>query len=882
MLKYTLITLLTFLVIPIDAADVNDLIYDSSGETVIITGCQREASGYLLIPETIEGKLVTSIGNYAFNLCSSITNITIPDSIIDIGLRAFTNCTNLTTIEVGVGNMNFTDINGILFNKKKTELVRFPEGKAVNSYDVPYGVNSIGDYAFNLCSSITNITIPDSVIDIGLRAFEKCISLAKIEVDAGNVNFTEFNGVLFNAEKTVLIAYPIGKTGANYKIPNSVIIIGNDAFSSCTSLTNIMIPDSVTNIGDGAFVNCTSLTSVEIPEGLTSIGRSTFSNCAGLKSITMPEGLTSIGVGAFNSCSSLTNITIPEGVTSIGVGAFRLCTSLTSITIPNGVTSTNGTFVGCSGLTSVEMPEGLTSIGPATFSNCTSLKSITIPEGVTSIGRGAFGLCTSLTSITIPKNVTDIGAGAFRGCKELRIINFLGDSPPVNSPVIISDSPRAAIRIKPNATGFGEVFGGLPIIDPDSITSIQSVELDTEIEQFPDGNGGIHNVKVTVKVRSDIPVEFVTKSLNGTTGTIYENEIVNQFEKGQFPDGESQPDIWIFEWKDSIPSSASKETYAYNKISVTNFDGITTEYWPDITFSNDEILPPPLTRPIEFDGNYANWEFTETNKGYGFFADEDLPYFTFKVTGDIASLGIASRDRFDHSPFEELFGDADYVESNRLQCNGNSTAFFNIGFSDTVVPKTLGFAVTDLDLEDVIVRAWNKGESIDKTTINRWFRELFDSSGNTNKPSWDPEYNAVVAQRDEDGLLSEEQFSGIALGSESASAWFFPDVPFDSLSLEYRNRLSGKSSMHVYLASKEVFNSINARVQLKSNDAIQISFPIETGENYFIEQSVDLKQWNIIEENITSDSEWVTGPNFIFSKDYPIDVKHQFFKILKQ
>ena len=693
MLKYALITLLTFLVIPIDAADINDLIYDSSGETVIITGCQLEASGYLVIPETIEGKLVTSIGG-AFSNCSSLTNITIPD-----------------------------------------------------------GVTSIGDFAFNGCTSLTGITIPDSVTSIGSWAFHICINL-----------------------------------------------------------TNITIPDSVTSIGDFAFWGCSSLTSITIPNSVTSIGKRAFEDCSNLTSITIPNSVTSIGVAAFRDCSNLTNITIPDSVTSIGSRAFENC--------------------------------------------------------------------TSLTSITIPKNVTDIGAGAFQGCKELRIINFLGDSPPVNSPVIISDSPRAAIRIKPNATGFGEVFGGLPIIDPDSITSIQSVELDTEIEQFPDGNGGIHNVKVTVKVRSDIPVEFVTKSLNGTTGTIYENEIVNQFEKGQFPDGESQPDIWIFEWQDSIPSSASTETYAYRKISVTNFDGITTEYWPDITFSNDEILPPPLTRPIGFDGNYANWEFTETNKGYGFFADEDLPYFTFKVTGDIASLGIASRDRFDHPPFEELFGDADYVESNRLQCNGNSTAFFNIGFSDTVVPKTLGFAVTDLDLEDVIVRAWNKGESIDKTTINRWFRELFDSSGNTNKPSWDPEYNAVVAQRDEDGLLSEEQFTGS--GTESASAWFFPDVPFDSLSFEYRNRLSGKSSMHVYLASKEAFNNINVGIQLKTNDAIQISFPIETGENYYIEQSLDLKQWDIIEENITSDSEWVTGPNFIFSKDYPIDVKHKFFKILKQ
>ena len=479
----------------------------------------------------------------------------------------------------------------------------------------------------------------------------------------------------------------------------------------------------------------------------------------------------------------------------------------------------------------------------------------------------AFRDCTGLTRVAIGNSVTSIGVGAFIGCEELRIINFSSDSPPQNVPDIISDSPRAVIIIKPNATGFGEVFGGLPIIDPDSITSIQSVELDTEIYQFPDGNGGTYNVTVTVKVRSDIPVEFVTKSLFGPEGAVYENDIVTQFEKGQFPDGRPQSDIWIFEWQDSIPSSMPAETYAYSRISVTNFDGITSGYWPDISFSDDEILPNSPTRPIEFDGNYANWEFAAPDKGYGFFADEDLPYFTFKVTGDVASLGVTTTDRFDHPPFEALFGDADYVESNRLQCNSNSTAFFNIGFSDTVAPKSLGFAVTDLDLEDVIVRAWHKGDPIGKATINRWFRELFDSIGNTDKPSWDPEHNAVVAQRDEDGLLSEEKFAGAGIGSESASAWFFPDVPFDSLSLEYRNRLSGASSMHVYLASKKEPDIINAEIKLESNDKIQISFPVEPRENYFIKRSFDLKQWDVIEENITSDSEGVTSLNFIFTEE---------------
>ena len=660
-----------------------NLKYEIKDGTVTITGCDKKASGELTIPMTIEGKTVTGIGNSAFARCRSLTSFTIPDS-----------------------------------------------------------VTGIGDSAFADCTSLTSITIPDGVTSIG-----------------------------------------------------------SSSFRACTNLTSITIPDGVTSIGDFTFRDCILLTNITIPDGVTSIGREAFSYCTSLTSITIPDGVTSVGKYAFSRCTSLTSITIPDGVTSVGYGAFYNCTSLTTIEVSAGnvnYTDVNGVLFNKEKTTLYTYPRGKTGA------------NYTIPDSVTSIGSSAFRNCTSLTSVTIGNGVTSIGVGAFIGCEELRIINFSSDSPPQNVPDIISDSPRAAIRIKPNATGFGEVFGGLPIIDPDSITSIQSVELDTEIDLFPDGNGATHNVTVTVTVRSDIPVEFVTKSLNGTAGIIYENEIVTQFEKGQFPDGRPQSDIWIFEWQDSIPSSMPAETYAYSRISVTNFDGITSGYWPDISFSDDEILPNSPTRPIEFDGNYANWEFAAPDKGYGFFADEDLPYFTFKVTGDVASLGVTTTDRFDHPPFEALFGDADYVESNRLQCNGNSTAFFNIGFSDTVAPKSLGFAVTDLDLEDVIVRAWHKGDPIGKATINRWFRELFDSIGNTNKPSWDPEHNAVVAQRDEDGLLSEEKFAGAGIGSESASAWFFPDVPFDSLSLEYRNRLSGASSMHVYLASKKELDIINA------------------------------------------------------------------------
>jgi len=531
-------------------------------------------------------------------------------------------------------------------------------------------------------------------------------------------------------------------------------------------------------------------------------------------------------------------------VTSIGSSSFRACTNLTSITIPKSVTS----------------------IWNLAFSYCTGLTSITIPDGVISIGTAAFQNCTGLTRVSIGNSVTSIGEAAFYYCDELRIINFLSDSPPkiVSGP--ISDSHRAAIRIKPNATGFGEVFGGLPIIDPDSITSIQSVELDTEIDQFPDGNGATHNVTVTVKVRSDIPVEFVTKSLFGPEGAVYENDIVTEFEKGQFPDGGIQPDVWIFKWVDNIPDSMPEGSYTYGKINVTNFDGIISEDWPDVSFLYNKIKSFTPERPVLFDGNFVNWEFVAPDKGYGFFADEDLPYFTFKVTGDVASLGVTATDRFDHPPFEALFGDADYVENFRIQSNGK--VHLNMHFSDTVNPFSIGFSLTDLEQENVIIRAWHKGKRISRKKINQWFRDVFDSSGqDINKPSWDPEHNAIVAQRDADGFLSDEIFTS-PNGTESASAWFVPNVPFDFLSFEYQDRVpSYNMSMHVYLASKKELDIINAEIKLESNDKIQISFPVEPRENYFIKRSFDLKQWDVIEENITSDSEGATSLNFIFTEE---------------
>ena len=198
-------------------------------------------------------------------------------------------------------------------------------------------------------------------------------------------------------------------------VPNSVKIIGCEAFLNCIGITSVVLPDSVREIRDGSYE------------------RGAFAGCTTLISIVIPNSVQKIGSLAFKDCKSLTSVTIPDSVQTIGWNAFSGCSSLASVTIPNSLQEI-AAFSGCSSLTSVTIPDSVRTIGYSAFSGCSSLTSVTIPNSVQTIGNAAFPGCSSLTSVRIPSSVKLIDNYAFSDCTALRKVKIDGE-PEIRSSV---------------------------------------------------------------------------------------------------------------------------------------------------------------------------------------------------------------------------------------------------------------------------------------------------------------------------------------------------------------------------------------------------------------------------------------------------------------
>ena len=254
---------------------------------------------------------VREIAIMSFGYSKSLENVTIPASVTKMDSSVFVRSMSLKSINVDDSNPEFSSVDGVLFNKDKTELIYFPRGKSYTTsgdipegrteileYTIPDGVASIGYNTFSDCF-LKGVTIPDSVTDIGSRAFSGCCYLKNINLPEGItvISYDTFKDCI---SLTSII------------IPKSVMKIDHSAFEGCTALTDIAIPDSVTEIRFSAFTNCISLASVNIPNGIKSIESNTFANCVSLECISIPATVTEIDLSAFAGCKSLGCINVDE------------------------------------------------------------------------------------------------------------------------------------------------------------------------------------------------------------------------------------------------------------------------------------------------------------------------------------------------------------------------------------------------------------------------------------------------------------------------------------------------------------------------------------------------------------------------------------------
>ena len=378
---------------------------DDATMTATVVG-NNSAATEIEIPGHItnNGKyyIVDTIGADAFNNYTSLATLSIPETIKNVGIRAFSGCSSLNfatvnggkylgnvdnpfLILVGVTDTSITEFDSI---QETTKILyySFMNCSNLKSVEIPNSVEKIDIGAFYGCSSLSSITIPSSVTNIGYAAFQNCRALSSINFSEG---LKSIDGSM---------AFSRCSSLSSIEFPSSLKSIGTQCFSYCSNLSSVKINDGLTTLADGVFGFCTSLKSFDMPNSVTEMGSQLFWGCSELKTVKLSTNLKLLSKYTFYECSKLENIIISNKIEEIGEAAFQRCYALTSLTLPNN----------------------LKKIGKGTFSECTNLTDLTLPINLKEIGAYAFQLCSGLTELNLPNNLEFIGDGAFNHCKSIQ------------------------------------------------------------------------------------------------------------------------------------------------------------------------------------------------------------------------------------------------------------------------------------------------------------------------------------------------------------------------------------------------------------------------------------------------------------------------------
>ncbi len=403
-----------------DAVEIDGIFYNLNpkGKVAEVAINPNKYEGVVEIPETVtyndDVYNVTSIRFSAFSGCTGLTSVTIPNSVTSIGSNAFFGCFGLSSVTIpnsvtSIGNYAFAYCSNL------TSIV------------IPNGTTEIEGGAFSFCTNLASVRLSESVSSIGLMTFEGCTVLNSIVVDPQNPRYDsrDNSNAIIETKTNTLIEGCINTT-----IPATITSINKYAFSS-RGIKHITIPESIEKIGNNAFSGCNELREVVfsgVPK-IKELEEATFFGCISLQSFEIPEGVISIGKECFSGCENLKSVYIPESVENIDYDAFYAYFGVRDFYINSIESWCNYSFsliydynlyLNGKLLRELTIPSHMSKIKDFMFGNCMSLRTVILNEGVVSLGRDNFSYCENLSSVVLPQSIISLDVGTFCWCKLLR------------------------------------------------------------------------------------------------------------------------------------------------------------------------------------------------------------------------------------------------------------------------------------------------------------------------------------------------------------------------------------------------------------------------------------------------------------------------------
>ncbi len=517
----------------------------------------------ITVPATLGGYPVVAIGELAYREEHNLKSVVIPASIETVGKSAFTACTALETVTFA-DNSKVKVLPETAFNNcKSLKTVSFGSNSALETvgrsafvgctaletFNPPASLKTIEATAFEGCTSLKDVTITKNVATVGDGAFAKCEALEGFKVDSANADFTtDFWGILYNKDKTAIVAYPAGNKRPVYTIPAYITEVQNSAFMGSINLEEV------------SWIN---------PE--TKFGLSAFSYCTNLYRVTIPEGTLHLSDWIFNACFSLTEVNMPDSVESFGAGVFHWCTGLTEFVMPaNLIEVTSNSFKECFNLKKVVLNDSLLRIGPNAFSRCFALEEINLHENIGQIGSTAFYQCYSLKNFTFPADVTNVNTEVLRYCYGLESLTLSPEAYLIESYALMDCRVLKTLDVPATVRD----LNGLSFAN---CIALENVNIDPENTKYKTGEDGV------VYTVSDRTVMYYPAAKEGSVFVVPDS--VDYLQKGAFISAQNLASIVIPATVTAIRDNAFD---GYN-IRDIYYEG-TQEQWNAMQVADDEVL----------------------------------------------------------------------------------------------------------------------------------------------------------------------------------------------------------------------------------------------------------------------------------------------------